>query len=416
LTAAQLAALKLGVATMMSRPASDPTSWSYQAAMHGSLVTPALALWNECEHGTDQFLSWHRLFLHRFEAILRKASGSPSLMLPFWDWTNHRDLPAAFRDSTPGNSLFTTHRGGGINAGALLPASAVNYGAAFPQVPFTGFSSSLEGTPHGAVHVSIGGWMGSVPTAAQDPIFWLHHANIDRLWSLWLAQGGGRADPTSATWLDHKFPFFNENGAQVTMTPRQTLDSCRNLGYVYEKVTRTLRINPKLLAGALLTVAATGQVAVEATNTEAVQLGPKQAEISIPVGRAPDTVKRAMVSGTTRKYISFDDISVTDPEGYYEVYLDPPAGKPLEFTDPSYIGNLVLFGLGPSAGVGHKNMGPASRTLEITGKLAALGARATNPDSALRVVLVLREPEGAGAAKSQAPRALVGHVRLLTSQ
>ena len=40
--------------------------------------------------------------------------------------------------------------------------------------------------------------MGDPLTAAQDPIFWLHHANIDRLWNHWLQQGGGRADPTDS--------------------------------------------------------------------------------------------------------------------------------------------------------------------------------------------------------------------------
>jgi tyrosinase len=27
--------------------------------------------------------------------------------------------------------------------------------------------------------------MSSIPTAPTDPIFWMHHANIDRLWSQW---------------------------------------------------------------------------------------------------------------------------------------------------------------------------------------------------------------------------------------
>jgi tyrosinase len=103
-------------------------------------------------------------------------------------------------------------------------------------VPFTTFSSSLEGTPHGAVHVSVGGWMAVVPQAAQDPIYWLHHANIDRLWTLWLARGGGRTDPTTTSWLNRRFSFFNEGGTQVSMSAKQTLQSCQDLGYVYETV------------------------------------------------------------------------------------------------------------------------------------------------------------------------------------
>ena len=56
----------------------------------------------------------------------------------------------------------------------------------------------LENFPHGAVHSLVGndydelgnpcdeGWMGSFFTAGLDPLFWLHHANIDRLWQVWL--------------------------------------------------------------------------------------------------------------------------------------------------------------------------------------------------------------------------------------
>ena len=36
--------------------------------------------------------------------------------------------------------------------------------------------------------------MGSIPTAPADPIFWMHHANIDRLWWQWQTspQGQGK--------------------------------------------------------------------------------------------------------------------------------------------------------------------------------------------------------------------------------
>ena len=77
--------------------------------------------------------------------------------------------------------------------------------------------------------------MGSVPTAAQDPIFYLHHSNIDRLWNLWLAQGGGRTDPlTDATWRTQRFTFFNEKGKQVQMTGCDILRAAQQLHYVYE--------------------------------------------------------------------------------------------------------------------------------------------------------------------------------------
>ena len=40
---------------------------------------------------------------------------------------------------------------------------------------------------HNKVHLYIGGLMMDVPTSSNDPIFWLHHCNIDRLYERWLA-------------------------------------------------------------------------------------------------------------------------------------------------------------------------------------------------------------------------------------
>ena len=54
------------------------------------------------------------------------------------------------------------------------------------------FEQVIEGNPHGHVHDMVGGDMGEVPTAAADPIFWVHHCHIDRLWAAWINAGAGR--------------------------------------------------------------------------------------------------------------------------------------------------------------------------------------------------------------------------------
>lgn len=43
----------------------------------------------------------------------------------------------------------------------------------------------MEGSPHGAAHVSFVGWVSQIGTAAKDPLFFMLHANVDRLWALW---------------------------------------------------------------------------------------------------------------------------------------------------------------------------------------------------------------------------------------
>ena len=413
LSAAQLDALRHGIQVMQSRPVSDPTSWLYQAGIHGSNLSPQRALWGTCQHNSLHFLSWHRWYLYYFERILRAASGSASLMLPYWNWTADRAVPAPFRDSTPGNTLFDSHRASGINGGALLPASAVSPTAALGQTAFANFTSSLEASPHGAVHVSVGGDMSSFNTAGLDPIFWLHHCNIDRLWESWLGQGGGRANPTDATWRDRQFSFFDETGTQRTVKASGALATCGSLGYNYTG--RRLILTPQILATQLSDlVAAKVRAPRTAIAAPSLTLGARTATATVPL---PPRSAGAVAKST---YIAFDEIDVANPDGFYEIYLNPPPGKTPDFTDPSYAGNLVLFGLTKAdrAGMsGHDGMDmPPRRVFDISRKVAQLAKVPGFDAKQLRVVLVLRTPEGGGAAKPaiDAPRAKVGRISVIS--
>jgi len=55
------------------------------------------------------------------------------------------------------------------------------------------FSNSVEQV-HDSMHVWIGGDMDDISTSAFDPIFWMHHTNVDRLWARWQ-----RLNPTSSS-------------------------------------------------------------------------------------------------------------------------------------------------------------------------------------------------------------------------
>ena len=77
--------------------------------------------------------------------------------------------------------------------------------------------------------------MGAFATAGQDPIFWLHHCNIHRLWEKWLAQGGGRVNPIGdPTWMNTNFTFADENGNLVQMSGDEILYTVNQLNYQYE--------------------------------------------------------------------------------------------------------------------------------------------------------------------------------------
>jgi tyrosinase len=63
-------------------------------------------------------------------------------------------------------------------------------------VTFTTFTSVLEGF-HNEVHGWVGGAMGSIMVSPADPLFWMHHAQVDRLWSMWQSvRGNSRKGPT----------------------------------------------------------------------------------------------------------------------------------------------------------------------------------------------------------------------------
>lgn len=199
LTANELHDLREAFAGIYALPASNPNSFATIGGLHGN---PAPSY---CIHGNNGFLSWHRAYLLEIENALRTIHCD--LALPFWDWSS-RDttgLPTACSSPTyqnrsgvvVPNPLYAgpipASEGGGQTSrrpdidttpfGDL--ATAAQNALANPS--WADFVSGLNGA-HGGVHVRIGGDMRAVPLAGFDPIFHLHHCNVDRLWAIWQIQ------------------------------------------------------------------------------------------------------------------------------------------------------------------------------------------------------------------------------------
>jgi tyrosinase len=398
-------AYRQAVTVMKARPASDPTSWLYQANIHGTNTPfgtwPAGAPWSTCDHAFH-FLSWHRMYLYFFERIVRAASGDPGFALPYWDYAPaaNRTLPPPFRNpNNATNSLWDGTRPG-MNGGASLPPTAVDPTNALSKTSFFApqfFQSTVQGTPHNAVHSAIGGNMGGFNTAGQDPIFWLHHCNIDRLWEKWLSQGGGRVNPTGdATWMNTNFTFVDENRNFVQMSGDDVLYTVNQLNYQYEDPHTC--VPPwwyYLVASANFTLVASARSRVLTSFVLArnVKIAPNQARVDLRSEDGDtrerlaktlslDLLSKAVEGSGPRYSLSFEGVQ-TDAQldGYFEVYLGLPRdGKP-DPDSPYYVGNLTLFGTDAesrrSARGGHAGHGDFGSpiTLDVTEHLKRLVER-----------------------------------------
>ncbi len=73
--------------------------------------------------------------------------------------------------------------------------------------------------------------MAEFSTVGGDPIFYLHHCNLDRIWESWNRLGN--SNPTDPKYLNRKFTFADRNGKRVDM-PVSAGDRTAQLGYEYD--------------------------------------------------------------------------------------------------------------------------------------------------------------------------------------
>jgi tyrosinase len=85
---------------------------------------------------------------------------------------------------------------GAAPTGLRTETQTLALGAAYPAF------RTMEGNPHGSAHTSFGGSISSPATAPKDPLFFLLHCNVDRLWAKWQRQNG-RFDPAQRASFDN---------------------------------------------------------------------------------------------------------------------------------------------------------------------------------------------------------------------
>lgn len=421
-----------GVNSLIQRAIDDPTSWRFLAAIHGIDISlwrrygylnnhdslPPQSLqniyWNQCQHQTWYFLPWHRGYLASLEAIVRdaiiRAGGPVDWALPYWNYSdttnpNARRLPPAFvrqtmPDGSP-NPLFVRQRYGQIaNPPSLpLPANHVLLGAlniasfkgqanggspGFGGIEtgfshFGGVNGRLESSPHNIIHVDIGsrrnqntpGLMTDPDTAALDPIFWLHHCNIDRLWEVWLNRDPQHRNPTEALWLegpiDRKFVVPLANGQDWKFAPKHvTQTTAPNLNYVYDDIrdplrgmiASTARLNrlgaspsprsatdrpmqnqphPELIGANRNAIAVTGASISTQVRLDNRMIG------KVARSFAAFSTAESQIAEPDRVFLNLENIRSNKDGAVIEVYVNVPGVDRTQHPDV-HVGTIALFG------------------------------------------------------------------------
>jgi tyrosinase len=370
------------VGKMMATVDGDPRGWVFQWHIHAvpddrskaaelvrlypNLSDPdrilAEAVWDTCEAHFDPlrvnfFLPWHRMHLMSFERLVRSITGATYFTMPYWNYTDpdRRALPPQFRspDDPRWKPLFRTDRNPGVNDG--LPIDQVGeapLGLNAMMSPVyadtrdgdAGFCANLDNAPHSSIHVDVGTrekGMGAVSWAANDPIFWLHHSNIDRIWASWNRAGG--RNPKDEGYLGQVFTFVDEVGKPVHYKVADVLDTAA-LGYAYD---RYLDRPPGSVPFSIAPGPRFTEHATSRTLSGSVTLGAGPTIVRLTADGDSPYFARLRTASVARRpfYLRVAGVRITRQPGVsYEVHLDPmPLAAP-DRASRSYVGTINVFG------------------------------------------------------------------------
>lgn len=158
-------------------------------------------------HGGATFGPGHENYLRRYEQALQRIDATRFLPFfaeqldstnsasqwSFWDSSSiggPGSFPTAYGIYNTTHAPFpvtspwaSAYRSPSFNSNSAPSFSDISSLLSIPT--FSIFNQQLEGWVHVYLHISVSGWVGSIPLAAFDPIFWMHHAFIDRIFCLW---------------------------------------------------------------------------------------------------------------------------------------------------------------------------------------------------------------------------------------
>lgn len=378
--------------------------------------------WDQCQHQSWFFPPWHRGYLVALEAQLRadivNATGPSTWALPYWNYfgpDSQFEIPPAFTQPTlpdgSDNPLFVSARYGPnhdnvvfVPTAAGLTQHPIPFGSFYDAVtddcvsntaytgsdgntdlpgfggPLSGFwhggtyrSGNLEQDPHNNVHVHVGGdksdtdygLMADPGLAALDPIFYLHHANIDRMWGVWNGTSAN-PNPSDTNWLkgpaasgEREF-IMPMPGMKTWVYTPQDVGSLTQMNYTYDNLQAAPVVNLLKQRMTHLGQAGPDRSAGAAPGRTTVELvGSNETALPIRGARTSTTVKldaqvRSKVSASLtasspvtpdRIYLNLENVRGTRDAAALSVFINLPEGaNPADHRD-LLAGTVALFGL-----------------------------------------------------------------------
>ncbi|KAG9154912.1 hypothetical protein Leryth_015538 [Lithospermum erythrorhizon] len=278
------------IQAMKDLPQDDPRNFYQQANIHCAYCNYGHRV-SDPEKGTDYllqvhsnwfFLPFHRWYLYFFEKIAGELIDDPTFALPYWNWDTPCGMTMPFMFSTEKSPLdpsksnplynpkrhpdhfppavFDLNYRGAASGLPDLTTVCNNLSFVYRQMVTNAYDTqSFLGTPyyfgdaaprgtgasellHNPAHIwmgkprttdppTYGEDMGNFYSAGKDCLFYVHHANVDRLWRVWLEQGGQNFQ--NQAWLDSQLFFWDEKKNPVYVTVKDCLDE-EKLGYTYQ--------------------------------------------------------------------------------------------------------------------------------------------------------------------------------------
>ena len=262
-------------------PSQKVSTWDLFVVWHHiamMTMTPTTQNSRNAAHRGPVFFPWHRFMMFQLELNFQRVLSDSAFGLPYWDWAKDGELPPAqqaaapiwgaaamggtgspvttgpfvlnpadpksFRIRIAANSsgqLVQVNRGlrRALGAGISgLPRKSETNDAVtrkpYDAAPWTVTSNSFRnraegwqapGAPalHNRVHVWVGGDM-SPSTSPNDPVFYLNHCNIDRMWERWLTDQGRTYVPDASAPAALAGHRINDAMASLVSAPMRPAD------------------------------------------------------------------------------------------------------------------------------------------------------------------------------------------------